>query len=213
MNTLSKRYKPEERKVNSSLEILDIVTGECTHLCELDYLIEAPNWTKDGGTLIYNAGGLIYSYDLTTGTHRSLDTSYCIECNNDHVISPDGESIAVSHHTIEDGQSRIYIFPLTGGMPKLITPMAPSYLHGWSPDGETLAYCAERNGEYDVYTIPVDGGEETQLTDVPGLNDGPEYAPNGKHIWFNSVRSGFMQIYRMDVDGHQMDRLYIVSQR
>jgi TolB protein len=207
MNTLAKRYKPEERKVYSSLEILDIITGEYMQLCEMDYLIEAPNWTQDGKALVYNTGGLIYIYDLTTGTHRSIDSGFCTLCNNDHILSPNGESIAVSHHTAEDGQSRIYIFPLTGGKPTLITPIAPSYLHGWSPDSKTLSYCAERNGEYDIYTIPVDGGEETKLTDTPGLNDGPEYAPNGKHIWFNSVRSGLMQIYRMDVDGLNVIRM------
>jgi Tol biopolymer transport system component len=74
-------------------------------------------------------------------------------------------------------------------------------LHGWSPDGERLAYCAERGGQYDVYSISVNGGEETQLTDEPGLDDGPEYSPDGKHIWFNSTRTGLMQVWRMENDG------------
>jgi Tol biopolymer transport system component len=76
-------------------------------------------------------------------------------------------------------------------------------LHGWSPDGNTLAYCAERNSQYDIYTIPVTGGVETQLTDLPNLDDGPEYSPDGRHIWFNSVRSGLMQIWRMNADGSE----------
>jgi Tol biopolymer transport system component len=86
-------------------------------------------------------------------------------------------------------------------MPVVVTEQGPSYLHGWSPDGQRLAYCAERDGQYDIYTISVHGGPETQLTDVPGLDDGPEYAPDGHHIWFNSTRTGLMQIWRMDVDG------------
>ena len=57
--------------------------------------------------------------------------------------------------------------------------LGPSYWHGWSPDGKTLAYCAERGGEYDVYTIPVEGGEETRLTTAKGLDDGPDYSPDG----------------------------------
>lgn len=121
------------------------------------------------------------------------------------MLSPDNRQLAVSHHTYEDAQSRIYILPLSGGEPVLVTPNAPSYLHGWSPDGKRLAYCAERNGQYDIYTIAVDGaangGAEIQLTDTPGLDDGPEYSPDGRHIWFNSVRSGLMQIWRMDADG------------
>jgi len=102
---------------------------------------------------------------------------------------------------LEDGLSRIYTLPLTGDEPTLITPIAPSYLHGWSPDGNVLAYCGERNGQYDIYTIPVKGGTETQLTDLPSLDDGPEYAPSGKDIWFNSTRTGLMQVWRMERDG------------
>ncbi len=207
MNVLRERRRMEERQVYSSLEILDAVTGDCTQLCEMDHLIEAPNWTRDGKTLIYNAGGRIWAYDLKTGKQSVVDSGFCTWCNNDHVLSPDGKSIAVSHHTVEDGQSRIYIFPLAGGYPTLITPIAPSYLHGWSPDCSTLSYCAERNGEYDVYTIPAVGGEETRLTDALGLNDGPEYSTDGRHIWFNSVRSGLMQIYRMDADGRNVVRM------
>lgn len=192
------------RDTISILETVNIATGQTTTLCELDYCIEAPNWTRDGGSLIYNALGKIVRYDLATGQHIPVESGFVNRCNNDHVLSPDGKSIAVSHHTVEDGQSRIYVLPLDGsGPPVLVTPLGPSYLHGWSPDGATLAYCAERGGEYDVYTIPVQGGEETQLTDVPGLSDGPEYTPDGRYLWFNSVRSGLMQLYRMRADGSE----------
>jgi len=88
-----------------------------------------------------------------------------------------------------------------------VTERAPSYLHGWSPDGERLAYCAERGGQYDIYTISVNGGEETQLTDTTGLDDGPEYSPDGQHIWFNSTRSGLMQIWRMNIDGSEQTHM------
>ena len=77
----------------------------------------------------------------------------------------------------------------------------PSYWHGWSPDGKILVYCAERNGDYDVWGIPSTGGDEFQLTNSKGLDDGPEYAPDGKQIYFNSVRTGKMKIWRMNPDG------------
>ena len=185
----------------SILDTVDMATGERTVHAEFPYRIEAPNWTGDGKSLIYNSRGRIFAFALDTGESVAIDTGFAVHCNNDHVLSPDHNQLAVSHHTEGDGKSRIYVLPLTGGDPVLVTPLAPSYLHGWSPDGSTLAYCAEREGEYDIYTIPVAGGEETRLTDSPGLNDGPEYAPDGQTIWFNSVRTGLMQIWRMNVDG------------
>jgi len=201
MKTLKEPRKVEERNVISILETVDVSSGERKVLAEFDYLIEAPNWTKDGKRLIYNSRGLLHSFDLNTLESTVIDSGYANQCNNDHVLSPDNTQIAVSHHTLEDAQSRIYVFPLEGGQPTLITAMAPSYLHGWSPDGSTLSYCAERNGQYDIYTIPVEGGIETQLTDTPGLDDGPEYSPDGSKIWFNSTRSGLMQVWRMNADG------------
>lgn len=186
--------------------MMDADTGERTTLAEFDRLIEAPNWTRDG-KLVYNCEGGLFSFDLETRVSARIDTGFAGSCNNDHVLSPDHRSIAISHHTAEDGRSRIYVLPLAGGHPTLVTPLGPSYLHGWSPDGRTLAYCAERNGQYDIYTIPAAGGVETQLSDLPGLDDGPEYSPDGKHIWFNSMRSGLMQVWRMNADGSEPTRM------
>ena len=196
-----------ERDTYSILEIVDIQTGERTVLKEFDYVIEAPNWTSDGKTLIYNSQGKMFTYELATGVINEIDTGFAIDCNNDHVLSFDNAQLAISHFTNEDATSRIYTLPLTGGTPTLVTEKGPSYLHGWSPNGERLAYCAERDGQYDIYTISVNGGEETQLTDQPGLDDGPEYSPDGKHIWFNSTRTGLMQVWRMAVDGSEQNHI------
>ena len=205
INTLRQRIA--ERDSLSILETVDVHTRARTVLKEFDYVIEAPNWTRDGRYLVYNSRGHMHTYELATGEVREIDTGFAIDCNNDHVLSPDNEQLAVSHFTNEDAISRIYILPFVGGGPKLVTEKGPSYLHGWSPDGQHLAYCAERGGQYDIYTISANGGLEAQLTDLPGLDDGPEYAPDGKHIWFNSTRTGLMQIWRMETDGSNPTRM------
>jgi TolB protein len=160
---------------------------------------EAPNWSRDGKTLLFNQGGRLFTIPATGGTPQQLDTGLADKCNNDHGYSPDGKQIVISHHT--QLGSQIYTLPATGGTPKLITDKAPSYWHGWSPDGKTLSYCAERNGNYDVYTIPVEGGKETRLTVAEGLDDGPEYSPDGRFIYLNSERTGAMRIWRIDANG------------
>src|SRR5258708_34880917 len=96
--------------------------------------------------------------------------------------------------------STVYIVPIVGGTPRRITHQSPSYLHGWSPDGKMLAFVGERNGEFDIYTIPAAGGEETRLTTAKGMDDGPEYTRGGKNNYFNSEGTGHMQIWRMHAD-------------
>lgn len=194
-------------QITSLLEIFDIVTGETSLVRQFDELIEAPNWTRDGGGLIYNAGGLIYRLDLEEGTIRHIPTGNCTACNNDHVLSADGSGLAISAGTADSPVSRIWVLPAAGGEPQLVTEEAPSYLHGWSPDGSTLAYCAQRGGVFDIYTIGRSGGPESRLTDSAGLDDGPEYSPDGGHIWFNSSRSGRMQVYRMNADGSKQQQM------
>ncbi|MDH6356854.1 transporter [Parabacteroides sp. PF5-9] len=198
----------QRTNVISYLEIYDTTTGKHVVIKEFPYHIEAPNWTPDGKWLVYNSGGKLYKVSPDSpGEPIEINTGFATRCNNDHVISSDGKHIAISHGTKEDGKSRIYTFPFEGGTPTLVTPLAPSYLHGWSPDKKQLAYCAQRDGNFDVYVIPAEGGEEVRLTTAEGLDDGPEYSPCGKYIWFNSVRSGLMQAWRMKADGSEQTQM------
>jgi Tol biopolymer transport system component len=196
-----------EKKMVSIIELLDTQTGKTNEILRTNGRIEAP-FFRGCEELYYNGGGLIYRYSLKDKTTVQVPTGFCIRCNNDHVLSPCGKYLAVSHDSEEDYASRIYILPLDGSAPpRKVTPLPFSYLHGWSPDGSTLSYCASRDGEFDVYVIPAEGGEEKRLTFTPGLDDGPEYSPDGKRIYFCSVRAGHMDCYFMDTNGENVCRL------
>ncbi len=208
------------KAVRSSLETITIASGDRRSVYHTNDLIEAPNWTPDGGALYFNGGGRIYrlllgpsfwgggrvDIDKIKDRPELIDTGFAVKCNNDHGLSPDGSTLVISDQT-KDNHSRIYTLPATGGTPKEITPHAPSYWHGWSPDGKTLAYCAQRDGKFGIFTIPVGGGEEKRLTITDGLDDGPDYSPDGQWIYFNSDRSGRMQIWRMHPDGTAMEQV------
>ena len=179
--------------------------------------IEAPNWFPDNtNTLYFNNGGKLYkvradppgaagnSSRLTTP--EPVDLGILTRINNDHGVTRDGTLWAISDQSqTVDGErsSLVYAVPVGGGPVKRLTDKGSSYFHGWSPDGRTLAYCAQRIGNFDVYTISVDGGAETRLTTADGKDDGPEYSPDGRDIYFNSDRTGTMQIWRMNTDGSQ----------
>jgi len=191
----------------STLEVVNLASLDRRVVLDARAHFEAPNWSRDGRTLLINRAGRLYQVPVSGGEPVVLDTGFAVRCNNDHGYSPDGAWLAISDQSQGDGKSRIYVLPATGGTPRLVTEQGPSYWHGWSPDGATLAYCAERNGEYDIYTIPVRGGPERRLTTAPGLDDGPDYSPDGQWIYFNSERSGRMQIWRMRPDGSGQEQV------
>ena len=191
----------------SSLEVVPIASKDRRVVYYTDEHIEAPNWTRDGRSFIFNKRGRLYQLPVTGGQPELIDTGFANRCNSDHGLSPDGTQLAISDQSQGEGQSLVYVLPLAGGEPRRITTTGPSYWHGWSPDGRTLAFCGQRNGEFDVYTISVEGGAETRLTTAPGLDDGPDYSPDGAFIYFNSVRTGLMQIWRMKPDGSQQEQI------
>lgn len=194
------------RKQNCNLEILEIATGERTILKTFDKVVEAPNWSVDNKFLVYNCDGLIYKFDLETKESTEINTEFADLCNNDHVLSADGKEVAISHFNLEQGTiiSKIYILPIEGGTPKCVTEVGPSYLHGWSPDGKELCYCAMRDESFsmgNIFSIDRDGKKEIRLTNGAWHDDGCEYDNTGEKIWFNSTRSGLMQVWNMNKDG------------
>ncbi|AMM84867.1 TolB family protein [Martelella sp. AD-3] len=193
--------------MRSSVEIYDVATGEQRVVFQSEDLIEAPNWSPDGRFLMVNSDGLMYRLPLEGAPRlETIDTGFAEQCNNDHGISPDGKTIAISDKC-EFGKSAIYTLPASGGAPKLVTRNLPSYWHGWSPDGARFAYCGIRDDVFDIYTIAAEGGEETRLTHGEGRNDGPDYSFDGEWIYFNSSRTGLMQIWRIHPDGTGLEQV------
>lgn len=186
----------------STLETVKIASTDRLVAYAVPGHFEAPNWSRDGASLLINRDGTMHRFILgSDAVPTQVPTGAQVHVNNDHGLSPSGAELAISDQTSPDGESRVFVLPSTGGTPRQITPNGPSYWHGWSPDGRTLAFTGRRNGDFDIYTIPAAGGAETRLTTAPGLDDGPEYSPDGTFIYFNSVRSGRMQIWRMHPDG------------
>jgi TolB protein len=196
-----------EPKLYSTLETITIASTDRRVVYVAPERFEAPNWTHDGAALLFNRNGRIERISVTGGTPETIDTGFATRCNNDHGISPDSQWLAISDQSQEDHRSLVYIVPIHGGPPRRVTQKAPSYWHGWSPDGKTMAFVGERDGEFDIYAIPFAGGEETRLTTAKGLDDGPEYSPDGNFIYFNSERTGRMQIWRMKADGSAQEQV------
>jgi len=201
-------FVPYRDYIGSRLEILDVNSGSRKVAHTTTDSMQAPNWTPDGKHLIYNRNGKLYRFEIASGKVEEINTGFATSNNNDHVLSFDGTKLGISHHAAEDnGNSIIYTLPALGGVPKRVTAKGPSYFHGWSPDGKWLVFTGGRDGNYDIYKISSDGGDEIRLTDAADLDDGSEYTPDGKYIYFCSTRTGLMQIWRMNPDGSGQEQV------
>ena len=180
--------------VTSHVVITDIEGKSQRVVFSSPKLFEAPNWSPDGKYLLLNSEGKLWRLAVDGGEPAQMDTGEVTGVNNDHGISPDGKWFAVS-------AGQIFVLPSSGGVPRQVTEKRPSYFHGWSPDGKTLVYCAQREANFDLYAIPAAGGPERRLTENAGYDDGPDYSPDGKWIYFNSDRSGSWDIWRIPAAG------------
>lgn len=207
--TIFAQSKPD---TTSYIQTVDVNTGKIDTVLVAKGDFEAPNWHPDN-YLVMNFRGKMYKLDLATKALTVINTGSINTLMDDHGLSPDGKWMAVTNTDAYNPAQKLikfsfYIVPITGGEPKRISVGDISFWHSWSPDGKTLAYCGGSDfSNLDVYTIPLEGGTPKRLTETPGLDDGPDYSPDGKYIYFHSYRTGHMQIWRMHPDGSQPEQM------
>ena len=205
----------------ASLMTIGIDGSEPRVVCE-SADIQAPNWTPDGKWLVCNGsiGGsktlMRIAVDGSTQPEK-IPTGDVKVTSNDHILSPDGKTIYIT------ANGHLYSVPFEGGTPRRISNEHPAvsafkyFLHGISPDGNTLGYVGVNGvgddpwGRSDLYTIPSVGGPDIRLTNTPAPDDGPEFSSDGKWIYFNSELNakipGHSQCYRMKPDGTVIEQL------
>jgi TolB protein len=207
-------YNPGvEGWIGCRLETMNVFTGRRKVIFEKDSRFEAPNWMPDGRQLLFNMEGSLYKIPVNGGELEKLNTGFANRINNDHGISFDGKLLAISHSRegMPGGGSTVYVLPLEGGTPKLVTEHTPSYWHGWAPNNREVVYVAQRNNVpvYDIYRNSIDGKNEVKLTNNKRGEhaDGCEYSPDGQYIYYNGSTSGTMQIWRMKPDGSDKEQM------
>jgi hypothetical protein len=190
-------------RYRSTITIYDLTTRTNRTVYAADQVIEAPNWSRDGKYLLVNTNGSLYRLPLAVADPKLEklemgDGGW--RCNNDHDFTRDGKLLAFSASSPNSRQSQVWLAGGDGSHPRLMTPLSPSYFHGWSPDAKWLAFVGQRDGKFTLFRVPVEGGAEERLTSA-GYDDGPEYSPDGKFIYFNSNRNGGWDIWRIPADG------------
>lgn len=204
-------HRTQAPAVRSYIVVYDVATGVGKVVYETDRHLEAPNWSPDGKYLLVNGDGHLFRLAVhrngdTVDAPVMINTGMVTDCNNDHGISHDGKTLAISA-TVKEPGSQVFLANADGSGAHLLTPNYPSYFHTFSPDGKWTVYTAERNGNFDIYRLPTAGTmpkpqtAEERLTMSPSFEDGPDYSPDGKWIYINSTRTGGYDIWRFPSDG------------
>jgi TolB protein len=211
---VSDTYDPDKSGfLGCRLETMNVSDGMRKVIFEKPGRFEAPNWMPDGKKILFNMDGLLYKIPVGGGELEKLNTGFANRNNNDHGISFDGKLLAISNQRegMPGGGSTVYVLPVTGGVPKMITENTPSYFHGWAPNNKEVVYVAQRNGVpiYNIYRNSINGGKEIALTNNKAGEhvDGCEYSPDGKYIYYNGSHTGTMQLWRMKPDGSGREQL------
>jgi catechol 2,3-dioxygenase-like lactoylglutathione lyase family enzyme len=174
--------------------------------------LQSPNWAPDRKSIYIHEDGRVTRIPYLTpdagGVPQEIDVGRLVGCSGNFGLSPDGKWLAVSCAEAKGGPHEVYLLPANGGGTprKLTLSETPSYFHAWAPDSQSVAFTRGSAGKADIFTIALTGGTEVRLTSDT-INDGPDYSPDGKFIYFDSWRTGTCQIWRMKPDGSAAEQI------
>lgn len=167
----------------------------------------SPAFSPDGRTvaltLSRDGNPEVYVLNLTSGAFRRLTTYSGID--TEPSWSPTGREIAfVSERA---GGAHIFVMDAEGANVRRLTHAGFNTQPRWSPKGDTIAFTS-RQGNFDLWGIGPDGSNLRRLTAGPGNNEGASWAPNGRHLVFQSNRlAGGYQLFTMLADGSEQQPL------
>jgi Tol biopolymer transport system component len=178
----------------------------------------APVWSPNGSRIAFRSersgNPEVYVMDAN-GRHVRRVTRRALP-DTKPSWSPDGKRIVFQR--FETGGNRfvplhsdIAVVNVNGsGMRRLTHTAAADDLNPvWSPNGRTIVFRSDRDGNWELYAMRADGSGLTRLTNDPAVDLNPSWSPNGRELAFASDRDerGNFDIYVMNAAGSDVRRL------
>ena len=205
---LSSPVAPVPIGLNMEAQVVETVRLTSELGCNID-----PVWTPQGDRLYFvsnrnNDYWNIYTMNVDgTGTIKLTDD---LRRNFSPHISPDGLYIAFV--SSRDSHEDIYMMKYDGTETKRLTTKfnLSNATPAWSPDGTKIAFVSfsgnPMNPDGDIYVVDTDGNPPERIT-MTGNNFSPHWSPDGKKLLFVSARTGYEEIYIMDLETKEVTQI------
>jgi Tol biopolymer transport system component len=192
---------------NMTVAAVSAADGRVTLLSPRRWLrVHRPAWLRDGSGLVFSAteqvNNQIWHVSYPSGEARRVTDDTNSYGTGSLSLTADSSTIATLQ---QEAISHLYVAPQAeAGRARQVTPGVAARLitfgMSWTPDGR-IVYATMMGGNTDIWIMNADGTGNRQLTHDPGYDAGPEVSPDGRHVVFESTRSGRRNVWRMDIDG------------
>jgi TolB protein len=209
-------YEPYRGVTSAQICIISLLTGGMIAFPRFHGTNSAPAWSPDGSKIAFmsSMGGNpeIYETDASGGHLKRLTISSGVNTSAQWNPKTGQQIVFVSDR---GGEPVLYLMNADGtNVEKLNMPdMGYVIDPAWSPNGQLLAFSWRRpSGNFDIYVMDVASRQMVELTRDAGRNERPSWAPDGRHLVFESTRTGTRQIWTMLADGTQPRQLTTAGQ-
>ncbi|MBK8466405.1 MAG: PD40 domain-containing protein [Chloracidobacterium sp.] len=159
-------------------------------------------WTPAGDAVLIVATeyvgtpGQVWEISYPSGEPRRVTPT--LRSYNDISITADGKSISLIE---SESRSNVWISPNTdpNSAKQIMPPKGDTWGISWTPDGR-IVYASDQSGDYEIWSMGVDGSNPKQLTNDRIFKAGPIVSPDGRYVVYYSAEGGG-QIFRIDVGG------------
>ena len=215
---LMPRWSPDRRflvfttyrnRNTQDIDMIELATGKRWTLVAQGGLNITPVFSPDGHSLAYSSShegnAELYRLDTKTKAVQRLTTHAAGDLSPSW--SPSGRELVFTSD--RSGGPQVFLMSADGSNVRRLTfegdyNAAPA----WSPRGNWIAYvCRTPKKEYKLCVITPDGQKRLQLTTGLGVDDSPSWSPDGRHLVFSSTVEGKSQIYMIDADGKDLERI------
>ena len=176
----------------------------------------SPAWSPDGGELAFMSSQAgdpeIYVSDISGGHLHRVTFAAGVSTSPAWNPKTGKQIVFVSDRA---GSPVLYLSNSDGSDVQKIDLPDKGYVidPSWSPNGQLVAFSWRRpSGNYDIYAMDIVSHQLLELTRDSSRNERPSWAPDGRHLVFESTRTGTRQIWSMLADGSQPRQLTFQGQ-